>query len=482
MLAVGITIPFSPAEAQTTHLAAPGNFHVVSGTKNSLTVTWTAVSSPNGTVKYEIFRSKYPTKPVATTTSTSVTLTHLMANTTYWLVVKAVNAQGGLSASSNIVIATTRNYSAAWTSQRTERLVGYYTSWSTYENFQVDQIPANRLDFLNYAFANISNGQVTLGDPWADTEKTFPGDATSPGTLHGNFGQLLKLKQRDPHLKTLISVGGWTWSSQFSNIAKTQQSRDLFVSSALNFIEKYGFDGIDLDWEYPVSGGQAGNIHNPNDKQNFTLLLQDLRTNLNALGAKNHKHYYLTIAAAANASYVNNTEPAKIASVVDWINVMTYDMHGPWDTYTGLISGLNVDSNDPAKVSDSQAVQMYLKQGVPKSKLVLGAPFYGYDYPNVQNTANHGLYQPFSGTGKAVTYNTIMTKYYGQSGFRRYWNNAAKEPWLFNGNEVITYDDPVSIYYKAHYVNLNQLGGMMFWDLSGDFQDRLVSTAYYNLK
>lgn len=417
---------------------------------------------------------------MATTTGSSIELTHLRQNTTYWLVVKSVNTQGKVSAPSNLAIVTTRNYSSTWRQNRKERMVGYYTSWSTYKNFQVSQIPTGRLDFINYAFANIANGQVSLGDPFVDTEKTFPGGSTAPGALHGNFGQLLQLKKHDPHLKTLISVGGWTWSSQFSNVAATPQSRDTFANSAVSFIKKYGFDGIDIDWEYPVSGGESGNAHSPNDKQNLTLLLQDLRRKLNAQGVKDHKHYYLTIAAAANWSYANNTQLKQISQIVDWMNLMTYDMHGPWDNYTGLVSGLQVDPKDPAKVSDSQAVQLFLKQGVPAGKLVFGTPFYGYDYPQVSSSVSHGLYQPFAGTGESVTYHTIMTNDFGQKGFVRYWDSAAEEPWLFNGSELISYDDPVSIYYKTRYVNQQHLGGMMFWDLSGDYQNRLLSTVYYN--
>lgn len=482
ILATGIIVPFIPAEAQIVHPSAPSNLHVVRAANNSITVAWNAAPKSIGPVKYQVYQIHNLAHPAATTAGTTTTLNHLRPNTTYWLAVKTVTAKGTKSVSSNVVIATTRAYSSTWRNRRQERMVGYYTSWSTYTNFQVNQIPADRLDFINYAFANISNGQVVLGDPYADTEKTFPGDSSSQGALNGNFGQLLKLKQRDPHLKTLISVGGWTWSGQFSNVASTPQSRDEFANSAVAFIKKYGFDGVDIDWEYPVSGGQAGNTNSPADKQNFTLLLQDLRQKLNAQGQIDHTHYYLTIAAAANSSYVKNTELAKIAPLVDWINLMTYDMHGPWDNYTGLVSGLNVDTKDPAKVSDSGAVQLFLKQGVPANKIVLGAPFYGYEYPNVSSSVQHGLYQPFSGTAKSITYNSVMTQDFGKNGFVRYWDSAAEEPWLFNGSEFISYEDPVSIYYKTRYANQNHLGGMMFWELSGDFQNRLLSTVYYNLK
>ncbi|WP_318509248.1 glycosyl hydrolase family 18 protein [Bacillus sp. T3] len=135
----------------------------------------------------------------------------------------------------------------------TLKKVGYYTGWSTYSNYQVANIDASKLTHLNYAFANISaDGKIALGDSWADVEKPFPGD-TADQPYKGNFYQLTKLKQQYPQLKTLISVGGWTWSERFSDVALTEESRTVFADSLLQFILKYNFNGVDLDWEYPVS-------------------------------------------------------------------------------------------------------------------------------------------------------------------------------------------------------------------------------------
>ena len=130
------------------------------------------------------------------------------------------------------------------------KVVAYYTGWSTYaRNYQVTDIPAAKVTHLNYAFANVSNGQCVLGDSYADTDKFFPGDSWDTGALRGNFNQLIKLKAKYPALKTLISVGGWTWSANFSAAASTDASRKLFATSCADFMQKYGFDGIDIDWE-----------------------------------------------------------------------------------------------------------------------------------------------------------------------------------------------------------------------------------------
>lgn len=137
-----------------------------------------------------------------------------------------------------------------------------------------------------------------MGDPWIDAQKSYPGDTWDQ--LRGNFNQLIKLKQRYPHLKTLISVGGWSWSNRFSDVAADPALRENFANSAVDFLRKYQFDGVDLDWEYPVSGGLQGNSRRAEDKQNFTLLLQKTREKLDAAGAKDGKRYLLTIASGAS--------------------------------------------------------------------------------------------------------------------------------------------------------------------------------------
>jgi chitinase len=171
------------------------------------------------------------------------------------------------------------------------KIVAYYPGWATYgRNYQVSDIDASKITHINYAFANVSTaGEVIVGDPYADTDKFFPGDCWDAGCKRGNFNQLNKLKASNPHLKTLISVGGWTWSANFSNAASTDALRTVFADSAVKFVRDWGFDGVDIDWEYPVGGGAQAGL--PEDKQNFTLLLQKLNEKLNAAGAVDGKTY-----------------------------------------------------------------------------------------------------------------------------------------------------------------------------------------------
>lgn len=145
-----------------------------------------------------------------------------------------------------------------------------------------------------------------MGDSYADSDKAFPGDCWNPGCKRGNFNQLNKAKEAHPHLKTMISIGGWTWSGQFSDVAATEQSRQIFCESAVEFAAKWGFDGIDIDWEYPVEGGLTTNHHRPEDKDNYSALLFKLRELLTAQGAKDGKKYLISIASSANYAYLQN--------------------------------------------------------------------------------------------------------------------------------------------------------------------------------
>ncbi|MEH7307837.1 glycosyl hydrolase family 18 protein [Neobacillus drentensis] len=362
------------------------------------------------------------------------------------------------------------------------KTVGYFAGWATYSNYQVSDIDASKLTHLNYAFANISaEGKIEVGDSWADIEQSFPGD-TADQPYKGNFYQLTKLKQQYPHLKTLISVGGWSWSDNFSDVALTDQSRTIFADSCLQFILKYGFDGIDLDWEYPVAGGEAGNSKRPEDKQSFTLLVKKIRETLDTQSSKDGKTYLLTIAGGANKGYVANTELNLLQQYLDYIQLMTYDFHGSWDTLTGMNAPLYRDPESRfSEFSIQDAIQTYIDSGVPANKLVMGIPFYGRVYNQVTNTSN-GLYQSFTGGGSAVSYGQIEASYLNKNAFTRFWEPDSKVSWLFNGSQFISYDDTESIGYKTSLIKSMGLGGAMMWELSQDPNKVLLSKIYNDLR
>ena len=379
------------------------------------------------------------------------------------------------------------------------RVVGYFTDWGiASRGFKISDIAAEYLTTINYAFANITpDGTCALGDPVADSKKYYyAGEsvdqkADEKDGLHGAFNQILKLKQAYPDLQVMISIGGWSWSPNFSPAAASQEARQKFVSSCVTlFFQKYAgvFDGVDIDWEYPVSGGlKAGS---PDDRHNFTLLMSEFRTQLDAQGALDGRRYLLTMAAPAGPEiYEHNFEWDQVQGLLDWINLMTYDFHGSWDQVTGFQSALyaspydqNPDTTMRERFNVNAAVQAYLAAGVPARKLVMGIPFYGRSWQGVGAT-NHGIFQPASGPGPGtweagvLDYSDIEDNYLPT--FSRFWDADAQAPWLYDAASgvLVVYDDAKSLDAKAAYIQSQGLGGAMFWELSNDRGELLEHLA-----
>ena len=375
------------------------------------------------------------------------------------------------------------------------RVVGYYPAWGIYDRgFEIADLPGEKLTHINYAFANLLGGQCVLGDPWADVERHLPGDPWSgPGSdapYFGNFHQLDLLQDQHPGLQTLISVGGWTWSGNFSDAALTPASRAQFATSCADFMEFYGFDGIDIDWEYPGGGGLSSNTSRPEDPENFTLLLQAVRGELDARGATHGRHYLLTIAAGAGADKIASVEVEQIHPYLDFINVMAYDFNGSWSPVSNFNSPLYASPADPTSTPGANAdaaIQSFLARGVPSDKLVLGVPFYGRGVEGVANV-NEGLFQGFTGTPMGTwddatsgatgmfDYADIAANYVNRPGMNMHRDNDSGVPWLHDPSSgfFLSYDDPVSLALKKEYVLENDLGGVMIWEMSSDLNNQLL--------
>ncbi len=477
------------AKADRTPPTVPTNLRAVTISDLSVSLTWNASYDKVGVISYNIYKNNVLIDNTSATTFTANGLTPL---TSYQFSVKAKDTAGNFSSSSNIL--TIKTLSAATAPAPTpiitvsptptptvtlaptptvtptpgipqKRLVGYYAAWAAYSGFYPDMVEGNKLTHINYAFANIgSDLKLTLGYPDVDLI---------------NFSKLNELKKSNPALKTIISVGGWSWSGRFSDVALTDTSRTIFADSCVDFITKYGFDGVDIDWEYPVSGGLATNVWRTTDKQNFTLLMQKIREKLDARGVADGKHYILTFAGAGSYSYINNTELNLLKQYVDYGNIMTYDIHGTWDTYTDFNAPLysNTDNSPQYKWSVDESVNLWLKAGFPADKIVMGVPFYGYVYSLVPNQ-NNGLYQTYGGSS-SISYGNIAGSYLNNPAYVRYFHTQSKVPWLFNGSVFISYEDEQSISYKAQYIKSKSLGGAMVWELSQD-PNRILLNSLYN--
>lgn len=361
----------------------------------------------------------------------------------------------------------------------TKRIVGYFAEWNIYlENnyYEVSDIPWDMVTHINYAFAKIENGRIAIIDKWAAIQKPF-GDDTWDTPIRGHFGQLIKYKEQYPHVKTLISVGGWTESKYFSDVALTEESRNTFADSCVEFIRTYRFDGVDIDWEYPVSGGMPENIRRPEDKQNFTLLLKCLREKLDAAGAEDGKHYLLTIAAPAGSFNIKNTEPEIYHQYLDFINIMTYDYSGSWENVANHLAPLYMNPNDPSyperkeKFNVDWTVKEYLRLGVAAEKINVGVPYYAAGWQEVNGGIN-GLFGTSSKPLSSTQFHYINSLLKSPDlGFTRYWDEYAMVPYLWNPESATfySYEDEISLKNKCDYVIENNLGGIMIWELSGDY-------------
>jgi chitinase len=385
--------------------------------------------------------------------------------------------------------------------------VGYFAQWGIYGRaFTLKTLDAQgqaaKLTHLNYAFANVgADGKcfqanaLGQGDAYADYQKSFDAASSVDGVadtwdqpLKGNFNQLKELKAKYPGLKVLISIGGWTYSKYFSDAALTATSRQALVASCLDLYIKGNlpsiggdpaggpgaaagvFDGVDIDWEWPASDGNTGNVIRAQDKQNYTLLLAEFRRQLDAYGATTGKKYALSAFLPADPAKITaGFEVPQIFSSLDWGTVQGYDFHGAWEPTTNHQGNLYAAAGDPApvKFSGDLAISTYTSRGAPAAKLLLGVPFYGRGWTGV-GPANNGLFQPGSAATGSYEPGIEDYKVLKNRAGTRYRDTAAGALWLYDGSTWWSYDDAQVIAQKTAYVKAKGLGGVMAWELDGD--------------
>ena len=335
-----------------------------------------------------------------------------------------------------------------------------------FRNFDFSTIDVSRLTHINYAFVNIKDGEVVFDSTKID------GKALNPNDLR----VLNNLKKVNPDLQILASAGGWSWSDKFSDAAFSEESRAKFASSCVRLVQKYQLDGIDLDWEYPNQVG-AGNTFRPEDVHNFTLMLKAAREELDkaAQTEGKGKHYLLTIASGADATYVKNTELGELQKYVDFINIMTYDFYNGLHKVTGHHSNYMPSANPQLDMNSVvNAVDLHLQAGVPANKINLGIPLYGRKWEGVKSVDGKVLFQEAETVGMGIDYIDFANDI-DQNGFKRYWDETAKAPYLWNPEKkiFISYEDEASILCKTEYLKSKGLAGVMFWEYCADRQNEL---------
>ena len=324
-----------------------------------------------------------------------------------------------------------------------------------------DSINVSRLSHINYAFVDVKDNRAWLHNEVTDTM---------------NLRKLSELKLKKPDLKILISLGGWSWSKNFSDAVLTDSSTRNFANSCIDIMAKYKLDGVDIDWEYPGLRGD-NNKFRPEDKEHYTLLFKYLREGLDNLSKSTRNTYLVTTAVGASQSYIDHTEMDKVQLYADYINIMSYDYKGPNDTISGHHTNLFGSPEDLSDESSDKSVKAFMTAGVPASKIVLGIAFYGKGW-ELQSADNNGLYRRTQKSVRAGGYTYLKDSLINKNGFVRYWDEKANAPYLFNAEKkiFITYDDEKSVKNKCKYVKEHDLAGVMFWEYNSDKKEYLLKT------
>lgn len=310
---------------------------------------------------------------------------------------------------------------------------------------------------INIAFANITNKEIFIDE-----------------SLNNTLFEILRLKQQNPKLKILLSVGGAGNNNGFSDMVVDHASRKIFIRSIKRVLRSYSLDGIDLDWEFPA-------LHNNRDKrgrrekQHFSQLLREIRMEF----YREKRNYILTIAAAAPETIVNvSYDVDQINMYVDYVNIMTYDFHyyTKYTPFTGLNSPLYprpAESLYLATLNINYTINMYISKGLDRNKIVVGIPTYGHTFTLV-NVNNPSVGSPASGIGSLgglgfVDYPDVcMFLRDNKNVVEVNYEQAARVPYLHLGKEWVSYDNMQSVKEKAVYIKSRGLRGAMIYSLNAD--------------
>ncbi|MBE9608458.1 glycoside hydrolase family 18 protein [Chitinilyticum litopenaei] len=341
------------------------------------------------------------------------------------------------------------------------------------KRWTAEQIRCDQLTKLNLSFGLIRNGtDVYIPDLEDRPNSTKTGTIPAFKTL---WGEVAKLQQNCPKMKINLSVGGWG-ADGFSQLAMEKSTRAKFIKSVLAIVEKQKLDGVDIDWEYPVGPDWELPIRtHPRDRANYPALLEETRAALDKLGKKTKKRYELSVAVPATPWFGQKNDIIRIVKAVDFLKVMAYDLAGTWSKQTGHHANLYQRPDDPAwgGWSADQGMKIYLNYGIKPEKLLLGTAFYGRAWKGVENKDN-GLFQKFASGAYEDGISWPDIKKLMEAGYTRYWDDVAKAPWLYNGDEMITYEDAESLAAKAAYAKEHKLGGIMIWEYAHDMDAELL--------
>lgn len=372
-------------------------------------------------------------------------------------------------------------------------IIGYYASWQWYDRSQLakpQNMNFNKVNRINFAFFQSDvNGNLYGTDSWADPNVLFgPYDYNPPSDAvkycsHDSAGNkncathyyeqgLISLAHA-AGAEVWPSIGGWSLSTTFPKIAASSSAREKFANECISLIQDYDFDGIDIDWEYPGFEEHQGT---PADTQNFNLLLQEVRSKLDAHSTVTGKKYGLSAAVSCDPVQIAKYDVPYISNVLSEVNVMTYDFHGAWDTTTGVNAPLYPQGWGPADFDINSCVNNWIEAGTSASKINIGMPFYGRSFATAKglNETHTGADTSHWGADEGCpTYYNIKASLSQMTTVR---DEITKTPYAyFSSGGMVSYDDTKSICEKTEYILDNSLNGMIIWELSGDLMNDLTT-------
>ncbi|MFV0519465.1 MAG: glycosyl hydrolase family 18 protein, partial [Lachnospirales bacterium] len=382
---------------------------------------------------------------------------------------------------------------------QSKRVVVYFPNWGLYsaahQNMKVSDLPWDKITHINHAFFTVGeDNRIVSTDDNADF---------SWSGKDGHFGDYEEYSKTYPDVEVLISVGGWTKSHNFHDMAMTKASRAEFIDSTLDLMEEWDFiDGFDIDWEYPGVDRDAdpndqydmGSPGGEEDRENYTLLLKEMRE---AFDSHGYEDKLLTAAVPASPAKAQAVNPDEYSQYLDYINVMNYDIHGAWDSVTGHQSPIYDNPNFPYTESHNLTLEATLEfyheeYGIPKDKLVGGTPFYSRGWGGVTaNSAEEALFATATGNylglwddpanpypGGQEPYWKIK-QYEQSSEWEKGYDEYSKVPYLYNKSKKVflTYEDEQSLTERANFINDNGYGGLIAWEISGDVKSSYPLTT-----
>jgi GH18 family chitinase len=378
----------------------------------------------------------------------------------------------GASSASGTTEASAPSAAAVAINTGPKKVVGYFANWTQYHKgdckFTAADVDPSLLTHLNFAFAKVDPG------PGGKAKPKFGLAAYDEKDLgpNGQYAQVQALKKKNPSLKTALSIGGWSHNEGdmawlFTTMAEKPETRADFIKATIAYVRLHGFDGVDLDWEYPADPTRGGRSV---DTNNFTALLNEFRAGIDAEAKATGKEALtLTIAAPAGVA-LRGLDLTKVSQPLDWINLMSYDYEGGWSKVTG--------HNAPAPFRGpgvQGSVSIYMNFGVPAEKIVLGMATYGRSFASAES-AKVGAPANGNGPKGRCTDAPGMLAYFeikeliDAGKLKTSWDDSALVPYGYDPTSKlwVSYDDEKSFSKKMDFIDQKGLGGAMFWALDMD--------------